>query len=89
MFNSKRNQEQSHRNSYVWFNMDSFGVCGVPPEEVKQLIIRWNRSNFWRYGVDWWQWFSAMIGEDVHCFSVLWNEGNPSMVDLPIIKNNG
>ena len=76
-----------HRYKYVWFRLDSSGVVGIPPDEVKHLINRWNKSYFWRWGVNFWDWFSSMIGEGVHAFDVLWNEGNPAMADIPIQRS--
>ncbi len=75
-------ERYAHR--YIWLCSRGH-VVGIKPEEMKDYILRWNKLRLKDYE-GFWYWLSEQLNDDVHGFSILWNEGNPHMSKLPIIK---
>lgn len=73
----------SHRTSYVWLRQGSSGVIGFTLEDLNESIDRYNKSNRW---MDFWDFLSLDSGYTVTGFSALWNDGNPLMSQVHIIK---
>lgn len=77
---------ERYAHKYIWLLSRGY-VVGIKPEEMKDYILRWNKLRLYDYdNTTFWDWLSEEINKDVYGFSILWNEGNPHMSKLPIIK---
>ena len=74
-----------YRHQYIWLRSTGC-VIGIEPEEMISCIEFWNREPMRKYGISFWSWLSEYIGQSVSGFCILWNEDNPHMSKLPIIK---
>lgn len=72
----------SHRTSYVWLR-GFMCVVGFRLDELNNYIDRYNKSGRW---LDFWKWLELEEGYDVHGFDYIWNEGNPLMSQVHLIK---
>ena len=75
---------ERYAHKYIWLRAQGH-VIGIKPEDMKDYILRWNKLRLYDYDITFWDWLSEEINENVHGFSILWNEGNPHMSKLPII----
>lgn len=74
-----------YSHNFIWLRSQGH-VIGIKPEEMKDYILRWNKLRLYEYeNITFWYWLSEQLNDDVHGFSVLWNEGNPHMREIPII----
>lgn len=74
-----------YAHQYVW--VASFGtVTGFELDRINWYIDNYNRQGLFRYGVSFWEYLSDLMDEHYYGFSALWNDGNPLMSKLHIIK---
>lgn len=77
--------KSSHRKSYVWLcRAGGRGVIGFKLEELNRLIDEWN--NHPCPLLDFWEWLSLTENDCIKGFDVIWNQGNPLMSYVHIIK---
>lgn len=77
--------KSSHRKSYVWLcRAGGRGVIGFKLEELNRLIDEWN--NHPCPLLDFWEWLSLSENDCLKGFDVIWNQGNPLMSYVHIIR---
>ena len=77
--------KSSHRKSYVWLcRIGGRGVIGFKLEELNRLIDEWN--NHPCPLLDFWEWLSLTENDCIKGFDVIWNQGNPLMSYVHIIR---
>lgn len=76
--------KSSHKKKYVWLQRGSRGVIGFKVEELNDKIDEWN--NYPCPIVDFWEWLSFVYDDVLTGFDYLWNQGNPQMGYVHIIK---
>ena len=80
--------KSSHRKSYVWLvRAGGRGVIGFKLEELNRLIDEWN--NHPCPLMDFWEWLSLEQNDCIRGFDMIWNQGNPLMSYVHIIKGMG
>lgn len=73
-----------HKKEYVWLQRGSRGVIGFKVEELNRKIDEWN--NHLCPLLDFWEWLSFEYDDVLTGFDYLWNQGNPQMGYVHIIK---
>lgn len=73
-----------HKKEYVWLQRGSRGVIGFKVEELNRKIDEWN--NHPCPLLDFWEWLSFEYDDVLTGFDYLWNQGNPQMGYVHIIK---
>lgn len=76
--------KRSHKTSYVWIRRGSRGVIGFKLEELNEKIDEWNRHPCPLMGF--WEWLSFEYDDVLTGYDLLWNQGNPLMSYVHIIK---
>ena len=80
-------KKTSHKKSYVWLHRaGGRGVIGFKLEELNAKIDEWNAHTCPL--LDFWEWLSleSDVDEVITGFDLLWNQGNPLMSYVHIIK---
>ena len=71
-----------HRTSYVWLRCFHC-VLGVSLEELNDHIDYYNNSGRW---LTFWEYLTFEFEQTVYGFDCIWNEDNPLMSQVHIIK---
>lgn len=79
--------KSNHRKSYVWLRRGGRGVIGFKLEELNAKIDEYNRHPCPL--MDFWEWLSFEYDDVLTGFDILWNQGNPLMLYVHIIKGKG
>lgn len=79
--------KSSHKKSYVWLRRGGRGVIGFKLEELNSKIDEYNRHPCPL--MDFWEWLSFEYDDVLTGFDILWNQGNPLMSRVHIIKGRG
>ena len=79
--------KSSHKKSYVGLRRGGRGVIGFKLEELNVKIDEYNRHPCPL--MDFWEWLSFEYDDVLTGFDILWNQGNPLMSYVHIIKGKG
>ena len=76
---------RKYKHEYVWLMRGGRGgVLGIRSEELNKYIDQYNRHTCLL--MDFWEWLSLELDVVVTGFDCIWNQGNPQMSKVHIIK---
>ena len=75
---------RKYKHEYVWLMRGGRGVLDIRSEELNNYIDQFNRHPCPL--MDFWEWLSFELDDVVTGFDCIWNQGNPQMSKVHIIK---